>query len=87
MDSIEFQKRLFREHAEFALPDFVREIPENSDHANSIKPATSFLGSAYPKRKLTGKDLDMNATVCGDLNRWMLRWMSEDDFIKLCYNP
>ena len=67
----------------FKLPQFPRAVKGDPDYPESTEPKRGLL--FYPKRRLTGTDLDKNMCNYAEAHREMLRWMSEEDFKKLCY--
>jgi len=67
----------------FRLPQFPRAVKGDPDYPESTEPKEGIL--FYPKRRLTGRDLDQNMSNYAEAHREMLRWMSEEDFKKVCY--
>jgi hypothetical protein len=78
MEPIDFDKRVLSG----MLPQFPRAVPGNEDY-RTITPRPEIF--VYPKRRLTGKDIDSNVFNFAYAKREYLRCMSEADFIKLCY--
>jgi len=67
----------------FRLPQFPRAVKGDPDYPESTEPKQGIL--FYPKRRLTSRDLDQNMSNYAEAHREMLRWMSEEDFKKVCY--
>jgi hypothetical protein len=83
MDDIVLDSALLDRNPKFKLPKFPRAQVGDPDYPKSITPKPSLV--TFPKRRLRSVDLDRNISNYAGAYRWMLRWMSEEDFSKMCY--
>jgi hypothetical protein len=87
MGLLEFQERLlYGKDPVFKLPQFKRAIEGDKDYSEERPFCHPVYGSAYPKRRLTSSEIDTNRCNFGDYNRKFLRYMSEEEFKKMCYD-
>jgi len=78
MEPTDFENRLLSGK----LPKFPRSLPGYDDYREiSTKPDIF----KFPKRRLTSRDIDSNIFNFAYAKREYLRYMSEEDFKKLCY--
>jgi hypothetical protein len=85
MDPHDFECRLLNPRGStFKLPDFPRAISGDVDFPDHRKPVRE-TNAFFSKRRLTGKDIEFDIINFANANREFLRYMSEKDFIALCY--
>jgi len=83
MEDTSLDKAILDKNPEFKLPTFPRAQIGDPDYPDSTHPKRSIL--TFPKRRLVSRDIDNNISNYASVYRGMLRWMSEEDFKKMCY--
>jgi len=83
LEDTEIDEALLNKNSKFKLPNFPRAQIGDPDCPEITIPKSSFI--TFPKRRLQSSDLDRNICNYASAYRSMLRWMSEEDFKKMCY--
>jgi len=84
MEEIILDRCLLDKDPLYKLPSFKRAQVGDPDYPEITVPQQKTLFT-YPKRRMTGIDMDRNVSNYASVYRGMLRWMSEEDFKKMCY--
>ena len=92
MDPLEFQERVLHsvtnvtnDKFKIKLPDFVRAVEGDIDFPDPMIPVRE-TNAIFAKKIYSPGDLERSRYNFADENRKILRYMSEEDFIKLCYH-
>jgi hypothetical protein len=84
MDEIILDRCFLDKDPLYKLPSFPRAKLGDPDYPERIASSPKMMFT-YPKRRLTGIDMDRNVSNHASVYRGMLRWMSEEDFKNMCY--
>jgi len=84
MDNLQFEARLLSCVEHFKLPDFQRAEEEDEDYPNLSLPERQ-IAVPHSRWRLTYEDIEGGFSNFACVKREYLRYMSEEEFIKISY--